>query len=271
MSQTLLTLDKVTMRFGGLTANHQVSFTVQQGHISALIGPNGAGKTTLFNCITGFYKASEGDVFLHGHNGPQSITALVSRPIMGGSYLVARSGIARTFQNIRLFRELSVLENLLVAQHRRTVNNLFSGLLNLPTFRRAENAAIERAYYWLEQMKLADDGNRLAGQLPYGKQRRLEIARCLCTNPRLLCLDEPAAGLNPSETEDLAQTIQKLRSDHGISIMVIEHDMHLVMSIADHIVVLDHGMVIADGAPKIVAENPAVIAAYLGEDGEEQK
>jgi len=262
MNQTLLTLDNVTMRFGGLTANHQVSFTVEKGHISALIGPNGAGKTTLFNCITGFYKASEGDIVLHGSNGPQSIGALVSRPFMGGSYLVARAGIARTFQNIRLFRELSVMENLLIAQHRRTVNNLFAGLLNLPAFRRSERAAIDCAYHWLEQMGLADDANRLAGQLPYGKQR-------LCTNPRLLCLDEPAAGLNPSETADLAQTIQQLRSEHGISIMVIEHDMHLVMSIADHVVVLDHGTVIADGTPKQVAENPKVIAAYLGEDEEE--
>jgi len=266
----LLTLEQVTMRFGGLTANHQVSFSVQQGHISALIGPNGAGKTTLFNCITGFYKASEGDVILHTDAGKQSIGALVSRPIVGGSYLVARAGIARTFQNIRLFRELSVVENLLVAQHRRTINNVFWGLFNIPAFRRAENAAIERAYYWLEQMGLADDGNRLAGQLPYGKQRRLEIARCLCINPRLLCLDEPAAGLNPSETADLAQTIQKLRNEHNISIMVIEHDMHLVMSIADHIVVLDHGTVIADGTPTAVAENPKVIAAYLGDDEEEQ-
>jgi len=264
----LLTLDNVTMRFGGLTANHQVSFTVQKGHISALIGPNGAGKTTLFNCITGFYQASDGDIVLHGDQGNQSIRALVARPIVGGSYLVARAGIARTFQNIRLFRELSVLENLLVAQHRSTVNNLFFGLFNLPGFRRAEQAAIERAYDWLEHMGLADDGNRLAGQLPYGKQRRLEIARCLCTQPRLLCLDEPAAGLNPSETADLAETIQKLRNDHGISIMVIEHDMHLVMSIADHIVVLDHGTVIADGTPEDIAAHPKVIAAYLGDDDE---
>jgi len=266
----LLTLEHVSMRFGGLTANHDVSFIVQQGHISALIGPNGAGKTTLFNCITGFYRASEGDIFLHDGNASQSIGQLVSRPVVGGSYLVARAGIARTFQNIRLFRELSVVENLLVAQHRRTINNVFWGLLNVSAFRRAENAAIERAYYWLEQMGLADDGNRLAGQLPYGKQRRLEIARCLCTNPRLLCLDEPAAGLNPSETADLAQTIQQLRNEHHISIMVIEHDMHLVMSIADHIVVLDHGTVIADGTPQAVAENPKVIAAYLGDDEEEQ-
>jgi len=266
MNQPLLILDNVTMRFGGLTANHQVSFTVEKGHISALIGPNGAGKTTLFNCITGFYKASEGDIVLHGSNGAQSIGALVAHPLLGGSHMVARAGIARTFQNIRLFRELSVLENLLIAQHRRTVNNLFAGLLNLPAFRRSERAAIDCAYHWLGQMGLVEDANRLAGQLPYGKQRRLEIARCLCTNPQLLCLDEPAAGLNPSETADLAQTIQQLRNEHGISIMVIEHDMHLVMSIADHIVVLDHGTVIADGTPKQVAENPKVIAAYLGND-----
>jgi len=269
MNQPLLTLDKVSMRFGGLVANRDVSFVARAGEVTALIGPNGAGKTTLFNCITGFYQASAGRIVLHGDGTTGhrdcDIGALIARPFLGGSHQAARHGIARTFQNIRLFRDMSVVENLLVAQHRATVNQVFKGVFQTRSFRAAEEQAVERAWFWLQQMHLSDDGNRLAGQLPYGKQRRLEIARAMCTAPRLICLDEPAAGLNPAETEELAEIIQTLQREHQVSVMLIEHDMRLVMRISQHIIVLDHGEVIADGTPDHVARDPAVIAAYLGE------
>jgi len=270
MNSPILTLDRVCMRFGGLVANRDVSFTASAGEVTALIGPNGAGKTTLFNCITGFYQASSGRIVLHADGaknnaGDCDIGTLIARPFSGGSHQAARHGIARTFQNIRLFRDMSAVENLLVAQHRATVNQVFAGVFQTRRFRAAEKKAIERAWFWLEQLHLADDGNRLAGQLPYGKQRRLEIARAMCTAPRLICLDEPAAGLNPAETEELAAIIQTLQHEHQASVMLIEHDMRLVMQISQHIIVLDHGEVIADGTPDEVARNPAVIAAYLGE------
>lgn len=269
MNAPILEVQNVTMRFGGIVANRNVSFSVEKGTVTALIGPNGAGKTTMFNCITGFYRASEGRIVLNGRDGPQDIGALMTKPITGGSHLVTRAGIARTFQNIRLFKEMSVVENLLVAQHLVTANNLLSGVFHTPAFRRAERNAVDHAYYWLEQMNLVEDANRLAGELPYGRQRRLEIARAMCTDPRLICLDEPAAGLNPSETRDLSEVIQRLCSDHGLTVLVIEHDMGLVMRISNHIVVLDHGEVISDGTPDHVANDPAVVAAYLGVSEEE--
>ncbi|MBB3612496.1 ATP-binding cassette domain-containing protein [Rhizobium sp. BK602] len=269
MNAAILEVQNVSMRFGGIVANRNVSFSAEKGAVTALIGPNGAGKTTMFNCITGFYRASEGRIVLNGKDGAQDIGDLATRPITGGSHLVTRAGIARTFQNIRLFREMSVVENLLVAQHLATRNGILSGVLRTPAFRRAEREAIDRAYYWLEQMSLADDANRLAGELPYGRQRRLEIARAMCTGPRLICLDEPAAGLNPSETRDLAEVIQRLCKEHGQTVLVIEHDMGLVMRISNHIVVLDHGEVISDGTPDHVANDPAVVAAYLGVSEEE--
>lgn len=271
MNRPLLDVRNVTMRFGGIVANRDVSFTVQRGSVTALIGPNGAGKTTMFNCITGFYRASEGQILLDSQDGPQDLSALMTRPITGGSHLVTRAGIARTFQNIRLFREMSVVENLLVAQHRVTANNLLSGVLQTSAFRRAEREAVDRAYYWLREMNLADDANRLAGELPYGRQRRLEIARAMCTGPRLICLDEPAAGLNPSETRELSEVIKRLCTVHGQTVLVIEHDMGLVMRISNHVVVLDHGEVISDGTPGHVANDPAVIAAYLGVSEEEMQ
>lgn len=269
MNAPLLEVRNVTMRFGGIVANRNVSFAVEPGRVTALIGPNGAGKTTMFNCITGFYRASEGQILLNGHAGPQDIGTLITRPVTGGSHLVTRAGIARTFQNIRLFKEMSVVENLLVAQHLVTANNLVSGVLRTPAFRRAEREAVDRAYHWLGEMNLTDDANRLAGELPYGRQRRLEIARAMCTGPRLICLDEPAAGLNPSETHELSEVIQRLCKQHGQTVLVIEHDMGLVMRISDHVVVLDHGGVISDGTPEHVANDPAVIAAYLGVSEEE--
>ena len=269
MNAPLLEVRNVTMRFGGIVANRNVNFSVEKGAITALIGPNGAGKTTIFNCITGFYRASEGNILLYGDGVPQDIGELVTRPINGGSHLVTRVGIARTFQNIRLFREMSVVENLLVAQHRQTSNNLLSGVFSTRAYRRAEREAVDRAYYWLERMHLAEDANRLAGELPYGRQRRLEIARAMCTEPKLVCLDEPAAGLNPAETGELSEVLQILRTDHNLTVLVIEHDMGLVMRISDHIVVLDHGEVISRGTPAEVANDPAVVAAYLGVSEEE--
>lgn len=266
MTKPLLQVEGLTRRFGGIIANNNVSFDVAQGSITALIGPNGAGKTTVFNCITGFYSASAGKITLWDQDRAIEIGDLLSRPFMGGSYLVARAGIARTFQNIRLFSDMTVIENLLVAQHLRMDGNLIRGMMASVGFLNKEHDALDKAYYWLDVMDLRADANRLAGELPYGRQRRLEIARSMCTSPRLVCLDEPAAGLNPSETEQLCELILRLRSEHQVTILLIEHDMGLVMEISDHIVVLDYGQVIAMGAPDIIRDSPEVIAAYLGDD-----
>ncbi|HMV38484.1 ATP-binding cassette domain-containing protein [Plasticicumulans sp.] len=262
---SLLEVRGLTMRFGGIVANNDVSFDVADGSITALIGPNGAGKTTVFNCLTGFYRASGGTIHLATAAGaPVEVGSLLDKPFIGGSYLVARAGIARTFQNIRLFREMSVVENLLVAQHQRLDRNVLAGALGTRKFRQTERDGLARAFHWLEVMGLTADANRLAGELPYGRQRRLEIARAMCTGPRLVCLDEPAAGLNPRETHELSELIRTLRSEHRVTVLLIEHDMSLVMGISEHIVVLDHGEVIAAGNPETIRSSPAVIAAYLG-------
>lgn len=268
-TRPLLQVQGLTRRFGGIVANNNVNFDVAPGSITALIGPNGAGKTTVFNCITGFYRASAGKIIIWDGDQATEVGALLSRPFIGGSYLVARAGIARTFQNIRLFSDMTVIENLLVAQHRRMDGNLLRGMLASNSFMEKENQALDKAYYWLEVMDLHHDANRLAGELSYGRQRRLEIARSMCTSPRLICLDEPAAGLNPNETEQLCELIQRLRSEHQVTVLLIEHDMGLVMQISEHIVVLDYGQVIAAGDPNTVRDSPAVIAAYLGADAEE--
>lgn len=262
----LLQVQGLTRRFGGIIANNNVSFDVAEGSITALIGPNGAGKTTVFNCITGFYRATSGKITLWDQDQPTDIGSLLSRPFTGGSYLVARAGIARTFQNIRLFSDMTVVENLLVAQHRNMDGNLLRGMMASASFMDKEHDALDKAYYWLDVMELRDDANRLAGELSYGRQRRLEIARSMCTSPRLICLDEPAAGLNPNETEQLCELILRLRAEHGVTVLLIEHDMGLVMEISEHIVVLDYGQVIAAGDPDSVRDSPAVIAAYLGAD-----
>ncbi len=261
----LLEVQGLSMRFGGIVALNDVSFSVAPGSITALIGPNGAGKTTVFNCVTGFYRATEGQIMFHAPERSYEVGQLLSG-MLGGSYRVANAGIARTFQNIRLFREMTAYENLLVAQHVLLVRNPLKGLLRLKSYRESEQQAIERAHFWLKELNLEQAGNRLAGELPYGHQRRLEIARAMCTNPKMICLDEPAAGLNPAETDELSQMIRQLRDQHQVTVLLIEHDMSLVMKISGHIVVLDHGEVICAGGPEKVANDPRVIAAYLGSD-----
>ena len=263
----LLLVEHLTMRFGGLMAVRDLSFAAQRGEITAVIGPNGAGKTTVFNCITGFYRPTSGRLALTHADGTRH--ALERLP---GHRIARHAKVARTFQNIRLFAGMTVLENLMVAQHNALMPTVANGLLavfGLGGHRAAERAALEKACAWLEAVELLGRADDPAGALPYGAQRRLEIARAMCTDPVLLCLDEPAAGLNPRESDELAALLGRIRAG-GCSILLIEHDMGVVMRVSDHIVVLDHGSRISDGTPDMVRNDPRVIAAYLGEGDEDE-
>ncbi len=258
----MLAVTDLTMRFGGLTAVNALSFDAAPQQITSVIGPNGAGKTTVFNCITGFYRPTSGAIVMTHPNG--TTHTLQTLP---GHRIARRARVARTFQNIRLFQGMTVLENLLVAQHNALMPNVASGLLSVfgaGGYARAEAVALDRARAWLDRIALLKYADDAAGSLPYGNQRRLEIARAMCTDPVLLCLDEPAAGLNPRESDELATLLKSIQGD-GCTILLIEHDMGVVMRISDHIVVLDHGKRIAAGPPAAIRADPAVIAAYLGE------
>lgn len=251
----MLRADNITMQFGGLTAVKDFNLKLDKGEIVALIGPNGAGKTTAFNMITGVYKPTKGKIYYKGND----ITMLAP-------YQITKLGIARTFQNIRLFKDLSVLENVLIANHLHIKSNIFEALLRLPKYRNEDRKMMKKTLELLEIVGLADEKDEKSSSLPYGKQRRLEIARALATNPELLLLDEPAAGMNPTETEDLTRFIKQIRDEFKLTIFMIEHHMQVVMGISERIYVFDYGVTIAHGDPGEIQNNQRVIEAYLGVD-----
>ena len=251
--KNILKIENNTMQFGGLTAVKDFNMDINEGEIVALIGPNGAGKTTSFNMITGVYKPTSGKIYFLDDD----ITGL--RPDK-----ITKRGIARTFQNIRLFKDLSVLDNVFIANHLRLKADVFSATFRLPHYRKQEKVMMNKSYELLERFDLLKYKDEKASSLPYGEQRRLEIARALATDPRLLLLDEPAAGMNPKETDELAKFIHQIRKEYKLSIFLIEHHMHLVMGISDRIYVFDYGVTIAKGSPYEVQNNKKVIEAYLG-------
>lgn len=255
----LLETKQLTMRFGDFVAVQSVDMKVEEGQIHALIGPNGAGKTTLFNVISGLYRASEGSILLKGTD----ITK--AKPYQAASY-----GISRTFQNLMLFENMSALDNVMVGRHRMMKRGLPSIILHTPSMKKDETACREKAESLLNFVGLQEHHYTNAGNLPYGKKRLLEIARSMASDPSLIMLDEPAAGMNPAETEELMELIFKIR-DLGITVVLVEHDMQLVMNIADYITVLDHGIKIAEGIPSEIQTNPEVIRSYLGEDEEDEE
>ncbi len=252
---SFLQIEGLSMRFGGLLAVDGIAFDVKEREIFAIIGPNGAGKPTVFNCNSGYYRPSTGRNSLQGQN----LAGL-------GSHTVAQHGLVRTFQNVRLFKHMTALENLLVAQHRHLSTNLLTGLFKTRGYRESEERALQNALFWLDYMGLREFANREAGNLAYGHQRRLEIARCMVTQPRVLMLDEPAAGLNPQEKKDLQSLIEKLRQEYGVAVLLIEHDMSLVMGVSERILVMEYGRPIALGTPEAIQKDERVIKAYLGEE-----
>ncbi len=288
-SSPLLRVEHLSMRFDGLLAIDDLSFEAERGQITALIGPNGAGKTTVFNCITGFYRPTSGRIALTTGNtvtDPDIIRLtqtgkryrgtskngifLLER--MADSEIAARAKVARTFQNIRLFTGMTVLENLIVAQHNelnRASGWSTLGLINAKSYKSAQQEAVDLAVRWLERIDLTDRADDPAGHLPYGDQRRLEIARAMCLRPTLLCLDEPAAGLNPKESVELNGLLKWICKKTNTTVLLIEHDMSVVMDVSDHVIVLEYGKKISDGPPDFVKDDPKVIAAYLGVEDEE--
>ena len=263
MNKSLLKVENLTMKFGGLTAVDNLSFSANNNEITSIIGPNGAGKTTVFNCLTGFYKATDGEMFLNKNNETIALKKFTDYKI------AQKAKVARTFQNIRLFPAMSVLENLLVAQHNELMvasgYSIF-GILNLKRYRDKEREAVQKAKYWLDIIGLTNRADDNAGDLPYGDQRKLEIVRAMCIEPRLLCLDEPAAGLNPKESSELNKLLEFIKNDKKTGILLIEHDMSVVMGISDHVVVLNYGKKIFQGSPVETRNSKAVIEAYLGVD-----
>ena len=261
MSNKLLSVENLTMKFGGLIAIDNLSFTAKENQITSIIGPNGAGKTTVFNCLTGFYKPSQGEMLLFKKDDPISLKKYTDFKI---SY---KAKVARTFQNIRLFASMSVLENLLVAQHNELMiasgYSIF-GLLNLQRYKDKEAEAVNKAKYWLDITGLTSRADDNAGDLSYGDQRKLEIIRAMCTNPKLLCLDEPAAGLNPKESSELNKLLEFIKTEKETGILLIEHDMSVVMGISDHVIVLNYGKKIFEGTAKDTRNSKEVIEAYLG-------